>query len=598
MHEIKRTATCGQLNASSTGQRVTLNGWIARIRDHGGIKFFDIRDRYGITQVVFDIDPSNTDQLAINLAEVKIEYCIAVRGTVRPRPPAMVNLDLPTGEIEINGEQIHIFSTCDTLPFMINDHDGTHSEAREELRLKHRYLDLRSATMQRNIATRHITTQTFREEFNKRQFLEIETPTLIGSTPEGARDFVVPSRLNPGSFYALPQSPQILKQLLMLSGYDRYYQVARCYRDEDARGDRQPEFTQLDFEMSFTDQNEILGILESAFSSAFDAAIGYKLPTPFPRISFDEAMNRYGSDRPDLRYDLQLQDFSEIASKSDFSVFKQALERGDTIKALRVPGLANYSRSQIEELENTAKSQGAAGLAWMKCGTDKFVGGISRFYETQRDYMCKQMDLEIGDLLLLVAAPWRIACSSLGAIRSSIAATEKLAKDNSFSPCFVTEFPLFAWDEEKKIWLAEHHMFSMPQKRFVDHLEQNPGVVRGELYDAVINGVELASGSIRIYDPKLQKRVFAILGISEADAEERFGFMIDAFRFGAPPHGGAAIGLDRTVMLMMGEKTIRNVIAFPKNTMGSSPLDNSPAPLDKNQLQELHLSIHQSRKPD
>ena len=597
MHEMKRTATCGQLTAAAAGEQVTLNGWVARIRDHGGITFVDLRDRYGVTQVVFDVSEPDAEPLAAAVRDLKLEYCIAARGTVRRRPPDMVNHDLATGEIEVSGEQLQVLSTCATLPFMVSDQAGAHSEAREELRLKHRYLDLRSATMQRNLALRHRSAQALRAALNQRDFLEIETPTLMRSTPEGARDFVVPSRLRPGNFYALPQSPQILKQLLMLSGYDRYYQLARCYRDEDARGDRQPEFTQLDFEMSFVDQEEVLAVLEAAFAAAFRAGIGYELPLPFPRITFHDAMNRYGSDRPDLRYGLELRDFTELARAGEFGIFKKAAERGDTVKALCAPALASYSRKQIEVLEEHAKTYGAAGLAWMKCGANGLEGGVSRFYQGQQAEIYRAVGAQAGDLLLLVAAPWRTACTALGAVRTELARREGLAAEGVFRPCFVTDFPLFAWNEEEQRWNAEHHMFSRPQAQYLESMEQDPGAVRGELYDAVINGVELASGSIRIHDPALQRRVFAILGVSEAESAQRFGFMLDAFRYGAPPHGGAAIGFDRTVMLMAGEATIRDVIAFPKNTWAASPMDDSPAPLDDHQLRDLRLAIREPAAP-
>ena len=597
MHEMKRTATCGQLTAAAAGEQVTLNGWVARIRDHGGITFVDLRDRYGVTQVVFDVSAPDAGPLAAAVRDLKLEYCIAARGTVRRRPPDMVNRDLATGAIEVSGEQLQVLNTCATLPFMVSDQAGAHTEAREELRLKHRYLDLRSATMQRNLALRHRAAQALRAALNERDFLEIETPTLMRSTPEGARDFVVPSRLKPGNFYALPQSPQILKQLLMLSGYDRYYQLARCYRDEDARGDRQPEFTQLDFEMTFVGQEEVLAVLEAAFAAAFRAGIGHELPLPFPRITFHDAMNRYGSDRPDLRYGLELQDFTELARAGDFGIFSRAVERGGTVKALRAPGLAGYSRRRIEELEEHAKTYGAAGLAWMKGGADGLEGGVARFYQGQQEDIRSGLGVEQGDLLLLVAAPWRTACTALGAVRTELAQREGLAADGTFRPCFVTDFPLFAWNEEEQRWDAEHHMFSLPQAQYLESMEQDPEAVRGELYDAVINGLEVASGSIRIHDPALQRRVFAILGVSEAEATQRFGFMLDAFRYGAPPHGGAAIGFDRTVMLMAGEATIRDVIAFPKNTWAASPMDDSPAPLDDHQLRELRLAIRESAAP-
>ena len=597
MHEMKRTVTCGELDGAAAGGQVTLNGWVARIRDHGGITFLDLRDRYGVTQVVFDVSADASaaapGALAAAVGGLKLEYCVAVSGTVRRRPPDMVNAELATGEIEVAGEQLTVLSTCATLPFMVSDQPGIHTEAREELRLKHRYLDLRSAAMQRNLMLRHRASQAMRAALNARRFLEIETPTLMRSTPEGARDFVVPSRLKPGSFYALPQSPQILKQLLMLSGCDRYYQLARCYRDEDARGDRQPEFTQLDFEMSFVDQDDVLAVLEAAFAAAFREGIGYELPLPFPRITFHDAMNRYGSDRPDLRYELELRDFTDLARAGEFGIFRTAAERGDTVKALRAPGLARYSRRQIEELEEHAKTYGAAGMAWMKCGTDGLESGVSRFYQAHQDEVLRTLEARDGDLLLLVAAPWRTACTALGAVRTELARREGLAEQGAFRPCFVTDFPLFAWNEEEQRWDAEHHMFSSPQAQYLDSLEQNPAAVRGELYDAVINGVELASGSIRIHDPALQRRIFAILGVSAEEAAQRFGFMLDAFRYAPPPHGGAAIGFDRTVMLMAGEATIRDVIAFPKNTWAASPMDDSPAPLDANQLAELALQLRQ-----
>ena len=479
MHEMKRTVTCGELNAAAAGGKVTLNGWVARLRDHGGITFLDLRDRYGVTQVVFDVSAEASADapggLAAAVADLKLEHCVAVRGTVRRRPPDMVNRELATGAIEVAGEQLAVLSTCATLPFMVSDQPGAHTEAREELRLKHRYLDLRSATMQRNLAMRHRAAQAMRTALNSRRFLEIETPTLMRSTPEGARDFVVPSRLNPGSFYALPQSPQILKQLLMLSGCDRYYQLARCYRDEDARGDRQPEFTQLDFEMSFVDQDDVLAVLEAAFAAAFRDGIGHELPLPFPRITFHDAMNRYGSDRPDLRYDLELREFTELARAGGFGIFKKAAERGDTVKALRAPGLARYSRKQIEELEEHAKTYGAAGMAWMKCGAGGLESGVSRFYQAQQAEIHDALGAEAGDLLLMVAAPWRTACTALGAVRTELARREDLADEGAFRPCFVTDFPLFAWNEDERRWDAEHHMFVMPQKRFLENIEQDPG---------------------------------------------------------------------------------------------------------------------------
>jgi aspartyl-tRNA synthetase len=583
---MKRTETCGELRAVDAGRLVTLNGWVAATRDHGGISFVDIRDRYGVTQVVFD-------PATVSAADLKLEYCIAVRGSVRARPDAMRNPAMATGEIELAAEALEVLSVCATLPFVIDDRPDHHTDAREVLRLRHRYLDLRSASMQRNIALRHRVTQSLRGFMVERDFLEIETPTLIRSTPEGARDYVVPSRVHVGSAYALPQSPQIFKQILMLSGFDRYFQVARCYRDEDARGDRQPEFTQLDLEMSFVEQEDVLQLAEQALQQAFRDGIGYSLPLPFPRVPFDEALNRYGSDRPDLRYELELQDFATHAAAGEFGIFKSTVAAGASVKALRVPGGAQYSRKQIEAWEEVAKTYGAKGLAWMKCGEQGLEGGIARFYEAQTEAIQADIGVQSGDLLLLVGAAWRVACTALGAVRGAVAEQLGLRDPGQYAPCFVTDFPMFARDEEAGSWIPEHHVFSMPHPEFLETLESDPGAARGAIYDAVINGAEIMSGSLRIYDPALQQRVFGIIGVSAVEAERRFGFMLDAFRYAPPPHGGAAMGLDRIIALMAQEATIREVIAFPKTTAATSPMDNSPAPLDPQQLADLGLSVNE-----
>lgn len=592
MHPSKRTVTCGQLNNKNIKQLVTLNGWISSIRNHGGITFADIRDRYGITQVIFDTNNILVKSAEALLPQLKLEYCISVTGKVGLRPENMINKEISTGEIEVYAEQLEIISTCEILPFMVNNLIKGHTDAREELRLKHRYIDLRSARMQRNIILRHEIAQTVRAELNNENFLEIETPTLVRSTPEGARDFIIPSRLQPGQFYALPQSPQMFKQLLMLSGYDRYYQFARCYRDEDARGDRQPEFTQLDFEMSFVNQQDVLTVLENLFIKTFKTGINYSLVNPFIRLTFEEAMNRFGTDRPDLRFDLELSDFTELAKSSNFAVFKNAINDGAVIKALRLPQLAIYSRKQIEELEEHAKLFGAKGLAWMKCTEAGLTGGISRFFEDQEQNIRLTLNIKPGDLLLFVAAPWRTACTALGAVRTEIGKQEKLYKDNEFKACFITEFPLFNWNDEDERWESEHHMFSMPKQKFLNNLTEKPGEIRGQIYDAVINGIELASGSIRIHDPNLQAKIFEILGLSKSEIDKKFGFLLEAFHYGTPPHGGAAIGFDRLLMLMAGESTIRDVIPFPKNTLAGSPLDGSPATVDTNQLKDLNLYIN------
>ncbi|MCD6122854.1 MAG: aspartate--tRNA ligase [Spirochaetales bacterium] len=585
MENMKRTDTCGELRLKDEGKTVTLNGWVHRHRDHGGIKFIDLRDRYGITQVVVDADAAENLK---NIAhELKFEYCIAVTGTVRPRPQSMINSRIPTGEIELQAEKIQILSKCDVLPFMIDER----SDAREELRFKYRYLDLRSFSMQRKIKLRHEVTFAVREYLKDKGFLEIETPTLIKSTPEGARDFLVPARLFPGKFYALPQSPQLFKQILMVSGFDKYFQIAHCFRDEDARGDRQPEHTQIDIEMSFVSKDDIFKVIEGMFHYVFKKTLDIELKIPFRRISYTEAMNRYGSDKPDLRYELYLKNFNNFVEKGEFKAFKAVLEQGGAVKALVAPACGTFSRKQISELEETAKIYGAQGLAWMKVTETGIEGGISKFYNSSAEKIKKALEAKTGDLILFVGSDWKKACTSLGAVRAKLAQIEKLIPENTFEFCWVTDFPLFEWNEDEKKWEPAHHMFTMPQEQYIESLGKNPGDVKGDLYDLVCNGVELASGSIRIHDPELQERIFKIVGFSEEEAKKRFGFLLEAFKYGPPPHGGIAPGLDRLVMLMAGENTIREVIAFPKNTQGVSLLDETPSEVDEQQLRELHLKV-------
>ncbi len=586
MEEMKRTVTCGALRASDTGKRVTLNGWVHRHRDHGGIKFVDLRDRYGVTQVVIDSDAS--EALRAKSAELKFEFCIAVEGTVRPRPSAMVNPNMPTGEIEVKADAMEILSRCDVLPFMVDER----SDAREDLRFKYRYIDLRSFAMQNNIALRHRAAFAAREYLTGRGFFEIDTPMFIKSTPEGARDFLVPSRTNPGKFYALPQSPQLYKQILMVSGFDKYFQIARCFRDEDARGDRQPEFTQIDIEMSFVSREDVFELTEGMMAHIFSKAMGMKLPIPFPRLPYDDAMNLYGSDKPDLRFDMKLADFNAFAEKGSFEVFKKTVAEGGAVKALVAPGCGEFSRKKIGELEQTAKVYGAAGLASMKVtGVSALDGGISKFYTDQAGAVISALGAKPGDLILLVGAERRKACVSLGAVRQQLGRELGLCKPDDFRFCWIIDFPLFEWNEEEKKWDPAHHMFTMPQARFLSDFEKRPAEVKGDLYDLVCNGAELASGSIRIHDPELQKRIFRFLGFSEEEAAGRFGFLLEAFRYGPPPHGGIAPGLDRLVAIMAGETTIRDVIPFPKNTLGVCPMDDSPSVVDKKQLDELHLRI-------
>jgi aspartyl-tRNA synthetase len=615
MEYQKRTTTCGSLRKRDAGQSVVLNGWVHRKRDHGPIAFINLRDRYGITQVVVEADAG--EELKSSAAELKLEYCIAVRGRVRERPDDMVNKDMDTGEIEVVADSIQILTRCETLPFMIDER----SDAKEELRLKYRYLDLRSFSMQRKIELRHKVAFATREYLSGKGFYEIETPTFIKSTPEGARDYLVPSRLYPGKFYALPQSPQLYKQILMVSGMDKYFQLARCYRDEDARGDRQPEFTQIDIEMSFVKRDDILELLEGLMGYVFQKTLGVELPAKFRRIAYDDSIELYGTDKPDLRFGMEMKDFSALAQKSSFQAFKEALAEGEArkaadagrgitsqngaVKALVVPGKADYSRKQIEELEAQAKIYRAKGMAWMKVSAEgKLEGGASKFFVAgEAGPGCEAEVLSFlgakpGDLVLMVAdSKRRVACTALGAVRSKLGKdlglydSTRRTEASAFEFAWIVDFPMFEWNEDEGKWDTAHHMFTMPQEKYHPTLESDPGAVKGDLYDLVLNGFEIASGSIRIHDPDLQKRIFKIVGFDEAEGEKRFGFLTEAFKYGAPPHGGIAPGLDRLVMLMAGETSIKEVIAFPKNSFAVSPMDDCPSEVDQKQLDELHLSI-------
>jgi aspartyl-tRNA synthetase len=589
MEKNKRTVTCGELTAADTGRSVTLNGWVHRLRDHGGVKFINLRDRYGITQVVVDEDAA--EEVRRTTEKLHNEYCIAVTGVVRDRPEEMKNPEMITGEIEVAAESVEVLSACETLPFPIDEK----SEAREELRQKFRYLDLRSFSMQRKIRLRSDVSTETRKYLTRLGFLEIETPTLIRSTPEGARDFLVPSRINQGRFYALPQSPQLFKQLLMVSGFDRYFQLAHCFRDEDARGDRQVEHTQIDIEMSFVSKDDVFEVVEGLMAHVFKQTLGVDVPIPFPRLGYHDAMNRYGSDKPDLRYGLEMVDVSSVVAKSDFQVFEKVVAGGGVVKALRVSGGQEYSRKQIDGFESVAKDYGAKGLAWTRvtgeAGALTLDGGVSRFLDKEAHKILTATGATAGDLLLFMADNWKTACTALGAVRREIGKRSIPEDDKSFSFAWIIDFPLFEWNEEEKRWEAAHHMFTMPQEPFIDTLEENPGEVKGDLYDLVCNGLELASGSIRIHDPKLQQRVFNVVGMSEEEAERRFGFLLEAFAYGPPPHGGIAPGLDRLVMLMAGESTIREVMAFPKNSFGASPMDDSPSTVDQRQLEELGIRV-------
>ncbi|MCQ2614011.1 MAG: aspartate--tRNA ligase [Treponemataceae bacterium] len=604
METIKRTVTCGDLRKADDGKTVILNGWVHRIREHGGISFINLRDRYGITQVVVDADsPAELQELAKSF---RMEFVLAVKGIVRARPDSMANKDMATGEIEVVAKEIQVLSKSEVLPFMIDEFnkDGTPVVPNEDLRLKYRYLDLRSEKMKSNIILRSQVTFATREYLTSKGFLEIETPTFIKSTPEGARDYLVPSRVHPGKFYSLPQSPQLYKQLLMVSGFDKYFQIARCYRDEDARGDRQPEFTQIDMELSFTDREEVLTTTEGMMGYIFKKTMNVDLPVKFDRLSWEDAFDFYGSDKPDLRFDLKMQDAAFMADLSDFGAFKAGAENADKslprhkrsgLKALVVKNVADkYSRKMIEALESEAKKYKAKGLAWMKLNAEGvFEGGISKFYAGKEAEICEKLGAEKNDLLLFVSdGKWQVACVALGAVR------KQLGKDlNLYNPAdefhfvWIIDFPYFAWNEDENHWETEHHMFTLPQKQYWDVLESDPGCVKGDLYDLVLNGYELASGSMRINDPELQQRIFKIVGYSNERAQKAFGFLVEAFKYGAPPHGGIAPGLDRLVMLMCHEESIHEVIAFPKNNLAQSPMDECPAEVDEQQLKDLHIVI-------
>lgn len=605
MENSKRTVTCGELRKSDVGKKVVLNGWVSRTRNLGGLLFIRLRDRYGITQVMVGENASNeVKQIAAGL---KSEYCIAVEGIVTVRAEKDINKDMPTGEIEVEATDIEIFTVSQELPFSIEEvrqKDGTIVLPNEDLRLTYRYLDLRREPMQKNIILRSQVTFAVREYLTANGFLEIETPTFVKSTPEGARDYLVPSRVHPGAFYSLPQSPQLYKQLLMVSGFDKYFQIARCYRDEDARGDRQPEFTQIDMEMSFTDREEVLAVTEGMMRHIFKKTLNYELPLKFDRISWEDAFDRYGSDKPDLRFDLKMQDAAFMAGLSDFNAFKAGALHADKsierhkrsgIKALVVKNVADkYSRKHIEALEAVAKTYKAKGLAWMKINAEgQFEGGISKFFVGKEAEICPKLGAEKNDLLLFVSdEKWQVACVALGAVRKQLGKDLNLYNpSDEFHFAWIIDFPYFAWNEDENHWETEHHMFTLPQKKYWDTLESDPGAVKGDLYDLVLNGYELASGSMRINDPALQERIFEIVGYSRERAEKAFGFLVQAFKFGAPPHGGIAPGLDRLIMLMRHEESIHEVIAFPKNNLAASPLDDCPSTVDDKQLKELHISI-------
>lgn len=591
MQGIKRTDYCGTLRASDIGRAVTVCGWVQKQRDLGALIFVDLRDRTGILQLAFT---ESTDPAVMEKAgTLRSEYVVAAKGVLRER--AAKNSEIPTGDVELEVSELRILGLSDTPPFEIVEN----SQTAELTRLKYRYLDLRRPDLQKNILMRHRLTKITRDYFDENGFIEIETPMLIRSTPEGARDFLVPSRLHKGSFYALPQSPQLYKQLSMVAGFDRYMQIARCFRDEDLRADRQPEFTQIDLEMSFVDMEDVLEIGEGYMRRVFREMLGIELTTPLPRLTYREAMERYGSDKPDTRYGLELVDLTDIARETEFAVFRAAVEAGGTVRGINVKGAASrLSRKEMDKLTEFVRGIGAKGLAWARLNADGTAASFSKFLTTeQMQALCGKMQAETGDALLIVAdANEVLALSVLGALRQEVAAKLDLVPKDRFDLLWITEFPFFEYDAETGEYVAMHHPFTAPMDECLDYLETDKARVRAKAYDLVLNGIELSSGSIRITDPKLQSRIFSLLGLSEEEAKEKFGFLLDAFRFGAPPHGGMGIGLDRLCMQLLGCASLRDVVAFPKVQNASEPMTECPSPVDEMQLAELGLAAKETEQ--
>jgi len=583
-----RTHTCGVLSKESVNQSVILNGWISKVRDLGSVIFADLRDRYGKTQLVFNID---IDQKSFNSAKkLSLEDVVGIEGKVVLRPDEAQNDNSPTGLIDVEVTNLVIYNKSLTPPFDINDRQS----AMEDHRLKYRYLELRTKELQNNLMIRHKTSILTRNFLSDNQFIEIETPILMKSTPEGARDFLVPSRLHKGKFYALPQSPQTYKQLLMVSGFDRYFQIVKCFRDEDFRSDRQPEFTQIDIEMSFVKQDDIISLGSDLVRDIWDNILDVKLDKEFPIMTYEYAMNNYGSDKPDIRFDMKLLDFDKYILDSDFNTFKTVVESGGIIKALVCPNADTYSRKVIDELTDYLKTYyDVKGLAWFKVNEAKFDGGIGKFFNNEiQEKIIKDNNIEDNSIVFLMGDDKKKTLQSMGALRLKLGTKENLIDSNMWAPLWVVDFPLFEKDDNR--YFSLHHPFTSPNPDDLHLLNSNPEKVRSLAYDIVMNGYELGGGSIRIHSSEVQKNIFDILGISDDEANEKFGFLMDAFKYGAPPHGGMAFGFDRIVMLLAGSNQIRDVIAFPKTTSATSLMDNSPSNVDKTQLDELGLDIKSS----
>lgn len=579
-----RTATCGELRSSHAGQTVVLNGWVQRRRDHGGLIFLSLRDRSGLVQVVFN--PELNKDAFIRAEELRNEFVISVTGKVNLRPAGTVNPNMLTGEIEVYGTKLEILNEAKTPPIYIADH----IEVDETVRLKYRYLDLRRPEMQRRLMLRHRITKNVRDFLDRQGFLEIETPMLTKSTPEGARDFLVPSRVTPGRFFALPQSPQIFKQLLMVSGFEKYFQIVRCFRDEDLRADRQPEFTQIDLEMSFVNQQTILELMEAMVSEIFEATVGITLERPFLKIEYWEAMARFGSDKPDLRFGLELVEVSDLVAGCGFKVFSSTATSGGLVVGITVPGCANYSRSQLDELSPLAAAYGAKGLAYLIITEEGIKSPIAKFFtQTELEQLQARMNAKTGDLILFIADQPSVARTAMGQVRLEFGRRLGLIPAERHQLLWVVNFPLLEFDETEKRYVAVHHPFTSPHPDDLELLETDPGKVRANSYDLVLDGVELGGGSMRIYQRSIQERMFKLLGFSPEEAYEKFGFLLDAFEYGTPPHGGIAFGLDRLVMLLSGSTSIRDVIAFPKTASATCLMTGAPSEVAPSQLRELAI---------
>ncbi len=583
----QRTHTCGELREEHIGQSVILNGWVDARRDLGGVIFIEMRDRYGITQVVFE--PGFNHEAHSAGKDLRNEFVISVEGIVRKRPEGTENPELETGLVDVMVNRLIILNEAKTPPFPIKDE----IDVSEDLRLKYRYLDLRRPKLQKNLLLRHKMYQVTRKYLDANNFVEIETPVLMKSTPEGARDFLVPSRLHKGKFYALPQSPQQYKQILMVSGFDRYFQIVKCFRDEDLRADRQPEFTQIDIEMSFVDQQDIFVVMEGLMKELYKEIWNKELQLPIPKLTFDEAMEKYGSDKPDLRFGLEMITLNNVFANSEFKVFKDAVDKKGIVSGLLAKGCGDYTRNQLDVLTDFIKKLGAGGLIWIRVKDDGLESPTTKFLsEDEKKNLVEAMNAEAGDLILILSGTRYKTLNLMGYMRLEMAKRLNLIKENAEPKLlWVTDFPLFEWDEETKRYYAMHHPFTSPRIEDIDKMETEPGAVRARAYDLVLNGSEIAGGSIRIHNSELQKKMFKSIGIGDEEAEYKFGFLMNAFKYGAPPHGGIAFGFDRLAMIFAGEKSIRDVMAFPKTASGISLMDDAPSYVDEAQLTELHIKV-------